>query len=369
MALLKKFSPMRYTAATEDAAVQGALLLAGVSRDDVDYDVLDRTEKGVTVRIYPHDDNPAPVAPTPGAPAELEAASTYGSFTYSSSPPPKSAPVAPRTANVPVASAAVAAVLEDEADADEALEEASDSVALASEPETAAAVSERVRKSERNGYNRQLSAKARAQAQEFLNRMGLEAEARFGRGFNETTIPLFLDGPDVGIIIGKHGATLQSFQYLLNLTVNNVDGLGGDPEGGVRVTVDAGKYRQRRTTSLEATARQAANKARREGRPIRLEPMPSHERRIVHLYLTTVAEVSSVSEGKEPTRRVVVTPSNTVPNPNFRPIMPARSGRSGGSGSGGSDGGMGSFSRGRRPDGRGAGGAGSGSSGGFNRGR
>ena len=367
MAQQKKFSPMRYTAATEDAAVQGALLLAGVSRDDIAYEVLDQNEKGVTVRIHPRED---PSAPAPSASVATSPATGYGSSSGSyASPslgrqtsvatPIQSAPV---PTPPPVEEVALAAVLEDEADPEEALEESNstEEVVAAIEPEA------RPRKSDRNGYNRQLSAKARAQAQEFLNRMGLEAEARFGRGFNETTIPLFVDGDDVGILIGKHGATLQSFQYLLNLTVNNVDGLGGDPEGGVRITVDAGKYRQRRTTSLEATARQAANKARREGRPIRLEPMPSHERRIIHLYLTSINDVSSISEGKEPTRRIVVTPSNTTPNPTFRPTMPARQG--GGNRSGGSGGGMGSFSRGRRPDGRGGSGGSSGG-GGYNRGR
>ena len=354
MAQQKKFSPMRYTAATEDAAVQGALLLVGVSRDDVDYDVLDQNDKGVTVRIRPREESSSSATATPVA------------------PPVESAPVITAP---PVEEVAVAALMEDEADLDEAIAE---SETIVSEPvtqvtstpdtttETTSSVTttteSRPRKSDRNGYNRQLSAKARAQAQEFLNRMGLEAEARFGRGFNESTIPLFVDGEDVGILIGKHGATLQSFQYLLNLTVNNVDQLGGDPEGGVRITVDAGKYRQRRTTSLEATARQAANKARREGRPIRLEPMPAHERRIVHLYLTTIPEITSVSEGKDPSRRIVVTPSNTSPNPNFRPTLaPARQG-GGGNRTGG---GMGSFNRGRRPDNRG----GSGGGGGYNRGR
>ncbi|BCM91363.1 hypothetical protein IAD21_03235 [Abditibacteriota bacterium] len=353
MALSKKFSPMRYTAASEDAAVQGALLLVGATRDDIDYDVLDQNEKGVTVRIRPREEGSASAAPAPV---------------------PEVAPVesAPVITAPPVEEVAVAAVLEDEAapadalaesDSSEELQTSEPAAATTSEPVAAAPVEARPRKSDRNGYNRQLSAKARAQAQEFLNRMGLEAEARFGRGFNESTIPLFVDGDDVGILIGKHGATLQSFQYLLNLTVNNVDQLGGDPEGGVRITVDAGKYRQRRTTSLEAAARQAANKARREGRPIRLEPMPAHERRIVHLYLQTVPEVASASEGKDPARRVVITPSNTTPNPNFRPIMPARQG--GGNRSGGSGGGMGSFNRGRRPDNRSGGSGG----GGYNRGR
>ncbi|RYX83001.1 protein jag [bacterium] len=360
MAQTKKFSPMRYTAATEETAVQGALLLVGATREDIDYDVLDQNEKGVTVRIRPREESSASVAPTP-------------------TPAPETAPVvsAPVVTAPPVEEVAVAAVLEDEAAPADAVAESATSEEVASSepvevatavPVAAATVAEpRPRKSDRNGYNRQLSAKARAQAQEFLNRMGLEAEARFGRGFNESTIPLFVDGADVGILIGKHGATLQSFQYLLNLTVNNVDQLGGDPEGGVRITVDAGKYRQRRTTSLEASARQAANKARREGRPIRLEPMPAHERRIVHLYLQTIAEISSASEGKDPARRIVITPSNTTPNPNFRPTMPARPGGSGGGNrSGGSGGGMGGFNRNRRPDNRGGS---SGGGGGYSRGR
>jgi len=348
MAQPKKFSPMRYTAATEDAAVNGALLLVGATRDDIDYDVLDQSEKGVTVRVRMRD--AAPPVPTP-APVMAQV--------------PMDEPEAPTPDELE--EVIDAAVLEDEADEDDATEEAEYEAGALPEPATATAVlaatEERAHKSERNGYNRQLSAKARAQAQEFLNRMGLDAEARFGRGFNESTIPLFVDGDDVGILIGKHGATLQSFQYLLNLTVNNVDGLGGDPEGGVRITVDAGKYRQRRTTSLEAGARQAANKARREGRPIRLEPMPSHERRIVHLYLLNIADVSSISEGKEPTRRIVITPSNTSPNPDFRPTLPARPSNRGGGGAGG----MGTFNRGRRPDNRG--GAGGNSGGGYNRGR
>lgn len=349
MAQPKKFSPIRNTAATEDAAVDGALLLVGATRDDIDYDVLDQSEKGVTVRVRMRDFS-APV-PTP-APVMAQV--------------PVYEPEAPTPDELE--EVIDAAVLEDEADEDDALEEADGAIGELPEPATASAVlaatQARAPKSERNGYNRELSAKARAQAQEFLNRMGLDAEARFGRGFNENTIPLFVDGDDVGILIGKHGATLQSFQYLLNLTVNNVDGLGGDPEGGVRITVDAGKYRQRRATSLEAGARQAANKARREGRPIRLEPMPSHERRIVHLYLLNVADVSSISEGKEPTRRIVITPSNTSPDPNFRPTLPARPSNRGGSGAGG----MGTFNRGRRPDNRGNAG-GSGGSGGYSRGR
>ncbi len=367
MAQTKKFSPLRFTGASEEAALQGALQQADVSRDDVDYEVLSQDAKGVTVRIRMRAIAPVESFLPPEAPSVA--------FVPSPTPEPELQAIVDEMPSLAAMSpvveeVALAAVLEDEADEEEALFEGGSETELDSEIESSDALStegeERPRKSERNGYNRQLSAKARAQAQEFLNRMGLEAEARFGRGFNESTIPLFVDGPDVGILIGKHGATLQSFQYLLNLTVNNVDGLGGDPEGGVRITVDAGKYRQRRTTSLEASARQAANKARREGRPIRLEPMPAHERRIVHLYLQTIADVSSVSEGKEPTRRIVVTPSNTVPNPNFRPILPARPSN----GNRSSVGGMGSFSRGRRPDGRSGGTGGSGSGGGgYNRGR
>jgi spoIIIJ-associated protein len=77
--------------------------------------------------------------------------------------------------------------------------------------------------------------------------------------------------------------------------------------GGKAVEVDAGGYRERRRSRLEATARAAAARALREGGPVRLEPMGAPERRIVHLALQDEEGIETHSEGEEPDRYVVVT--------------------------------------------------------------
>ena len=111
-------------------------------------------------------------------------------------------------------------------------------------------------------------------------------------------------------MIGKHGQTLQSFQYLLNLTLNNriVEDEGGE---ALRVIVDAGGYRSRRAQSLEQTARHAASRAKRDRRPVRLDPMPAHERRLVHLALRGDGEIVTGSEGREPNCYVVISPKGS----------------------------------------------------------
>lgn len=303
----KKFSPMRYTASTEEAAVQGALQIVGASRDEIEYEVLDQSEKGVTVRIKPRSSD----APSQPAPAPSEA-------------PAAAAPVEAVAATAPIAEDVPELLAQDESDEDagegeldaapaefEAQSDEAESELESDydEPEAAyeeeAPVAQPVEVAPVVPLNPELVARAQQQAQEFLDRMGLEASVRLGQSPEANTAALIIEGADVGILIGKHGATLQSFQYLLNLTLN------AHNEGeGMRVVVDAGNYRARRQSSLEQTARSAASKARREGRSIRLEPMPAHERRLVHMYLQTESDVLTQSEGREPMRRIVVSPSS-----------------------------------------------------------
>ena len=140
-------------------------------------------------------------------------------------------------------------------------------------------------------------------ARAMLDKMGLDAQVEGARATAPDILPLSVEGEDCGILIGKHGATLQSFQYLMNLTLNH----GG--ENNLRVTVDAGNYRARRQESLEAVARGTASRVRRENRPIKMEPMPSNERRIVHDFLKSEAGVSTQSEGREPNRCIVIAPA------------------------------------------------------------
>ncbi len=162
--------------------------------------------------------------------------------------------------------------------------------------------------------------RAQELARDFLGRMGLEADVNVVPPPSATVeevekatpiVYLDIEGEDVGILIGKHGQTLQSFQYLLNLTLNNrVHETDGDESDALRVIVDAGGYRARRAQSLDQAAHNAASRAKRDRRAIRLEPMPAHERRLVHIALRGDKEIVTGSEGREPHRYVVVSPAN-----------------------------------------------------------
>lgn len=114
---------------------------------------------------------------------------------------------------------------------------------------------------------------------------------------------LEITGPDLGMLIGRHGNTLEA----LNLIFNNI------LNAGVRnnrryYTIDAEGYRARRAEQLKNLAYAIAERATREGAAQKLEPMLPSERKIVHLALAESADVRTESEGEEPERRVVVFP-------------------------------------------------------------
>ncbi len=103
-------------------------------------------------------------------------------------------------------------------------------------------------------------------------------------------------------VIGRHGVTLDALQYLTAVVVNR------ETEGFIKVYLDAGGYRQRRAEGLQRMAERAAKKAIRTGRSVSLDVMSAADRRIVHLFLQEDPGVSTVSEGAEPHRKVVVVP-------------------------------------------------------------
>ena len=107
-------------------------------------------------------------------------------------------------------------------------------------------------------------------------------------------------GSDLGILIGKHGQTLDALQYLTNLTANR------DNESKVRIVLDVEDYRQRRTDTLTRLASRLADNVRRRGEKVVLEPMSSNERKIIHLALQNDQRVVTYSEGEEPYRKVVI---------------------------------------------------------------
>lgn len=107
-------------------------------------------------------------------------------------------------------------------------------------------------------------------------------------------------GNDLGILIGKHGQTLDALQYLTNLTANR------DAESKVRIVLDVEDYRQRRAETLTRLASRLADNVRRRGEKVVLEPMSSNERKIIHLALQNDQRVVTYSEGEEPYRKVVI---------------------------------------------------------------
>jgi len=116
-----------------------------------------------------------------------------------------------------------------------------------------------------------------------------------------------VDGEDVGLLIGKHGATIDALQHLAMRAA-----LRGDQDGP-RVVVDASGYRARRENALQREADRAVSDAIRYGRPVELEPMRAPERKVVHMYLRERTDIETHSEGDEPERRLVVSPLAPAP--------------------------------------------------------
>lgn len=111
-----------------------------------------------------------------------------------------------------------------------------------------------------------------------------------------------VEGRGAELLVGDDGAVIEAIQHLAQRIV-----LRG--EVGLRVTVDAAGYRARREEALRVEADRAAERAVDEGREVALRPMPAAERRFVHEYLRERGDVETHSEGDEPRRRLVVSPS------------------------------------------------------------
>lgn len=114
------------------------------------------------------------------------------------------------------------------------------------------------------------------------------------------SVTLRLHGADMGILIGKHGQTLDSLQYLTNLVANK------NSTERVRVVIDVEDYRDRRIETLTRLARRLADKVKRTGERVALEPMNPHERKIIHMALQRDNRVTTLSEGDDPFRHVVI---------------------------------------------------------------
>ena len=110
-----------------------------------------------------------------------------------------------------------------------------------------------------------------------------------------------LSGDNLGILIGKHGQTLDSLQYLTNLAANS-----DMSEAKVKIIIDIEDYRKRREETLCRLANRLADKVKRTGEKITLEPMNRHERKVIHTALQDDRRILTYSDGEEPFRKVVI---------------------------------------------------------------
>ncbi len=151
---------------------------------------------------------------------------------------------------------------------------------------------------------------ARGALLELLTMMGLEdvrvdvREAEAAPGEREAPLVLDVHGPDVSVLIGHRGETLAALQHIARLIV------GQEMASRTNLVVDVDGYKARREESLRRLAERLAEQAVRTNRRVVLEPMPPHERRIVHLTLREHPQVTTESIGEGDRRKVTIIPRN-----------------------------------------------------------
>jgi spoIIIJ-associated protein len=144
-----------------------------------------------------------------------------------------------------------------------------------------------------------------AEVREVLERIveAIGVRARLEITEDDETVTATFVGSELGLVIGKHGQTIDAIQYLVNAVVWR--GRGDERKAAV---VDAAGYRARREATLSSLAQRSAEQAVSSGRAVELEPMTAVERKVVHLCLKEFPGVATRSEGTEPNRFVVIDP-------------------------------------------------------------
>jgi spoIIIJ-associated protein len=143
---------------------------------------------------------------------------------------------------------------------------------------------------------------ARALAQQVMDAVGVSGRADVRE--DDEAIVITFHGEDVALLIGRHGQTIDSVQYLLNAISHRAYGAERK-----EVVVDAAGYRERRRATLESLAVRTSHEGLDTGKRVELEPMTAVERKVVHLRLKEFEGVETASEGTEPNRYVVVLPA------------------------------------------------------------
>ena len=276
------------TGATVEDAIDSGCLLLGVDRSDADFEIIDMPSK----KFFGLKSVPAKVRV----------------FIEVADPAPEKTNVGIRVAADPVAEEAPA----QEAGEHKEKRRRNRRRKKSSHGEAAAAESVQQAQPKREEEptiepDEQMLAKAGAVTeyiQSVLAAMGA-AEAVITPRFTANGVRFTLSGPDLGVVIGRRGETLDALQYLAGLVANRMEG------DYLRITIDSGNYREKRERTLEALARKLALQAVRTGKSQTLEPMNPYERRIIHAAVSQVRGATSSSIGEEPNRRVVI--KSTLP--------------------------------------------------------
>ncbi len=134
--------------------------------------------------------------------------------------------------------------------------------------------------------------------------LDVKVEMKDAEGSDKDAKLIDIQGEDAGVLIGHHGDTLDSLQYLANLAANKrVDGV---KPPYVKISVDAENYRARREETLRTLARRMADRVLKQKKSVMLEPMNPYERRIIHSEIQNIAGVSTNSIGSENNRKIVI---------------------------------------------------------------
>jgi spoIIIJ-associated protein len=144
------------------------------------------------------------------------------------------------------------------------------------------------------------AARVRHMLEEIVATVGVDAEIEVAE--DAEGVRANLDGEDLGLLIGRHGQTIDAIQHLAYRVAYRGE------ENRKRVTVDAAGYRERRAALLQQDADEAVEEALRTGEPVALDAMNAVERRVVHEYLRDRDGIETYSEGTEPDRYLVVAP-------------------------------------------------------------
>ena len=142
--------------------------------------------------------------------------------------------------------------------------------------------------------------RVRVLLEKILESLGLDASVAVSEADEE--IHADIEGEDVGLLIGRHGQTIDAIQLLCYQAAYR------GRQDRKRVSVDAAGYRRRQSESLRRRADMAAEDAVRHGEAVEMDPMGSNDRRVVHEHLRERPEIETYSEGDEPNRYVVVAP-------------------------------------------------------------